>query len=170
MAHRSQPIVWRTIVLAGLTAGALDLVFALIFYGLKGISPERLLQGIATGLFGRSSFQLGFASMAVGVFVHFFASICAALVYYLTSLRFALLTRRPLVSGAVFGIGMYLTMNFVVIPLSRIGFRMPSLGSAIGELCSHIFLFGFSAALIIASARQTAAAMGAQTVQPADHS
>ena len=79
MANRTQTSAWRTVLLAGLTAGALDLLFALTFYGLKGIGPERLLQGIATGLFGRGSFQLGLTSLAVGLLVHFFASICAAL-------------------------------------------------------------------------------------------
>ncbi len=165
MARTSHPVPYLTVLAAGLCGGVLDLVFALVFYGLRGTSPGHLLQGIAFGLLGRQSFQLGAASIALGLFVHFFASVCAATVYYLASRRFTLLIRRPLLSGSVFGVGMYLTMRLVVMPMSRIGFQVPSAASAIGELCSHIFLFGFSIALIIAHAKSPAATIGVPTAQ-----
>ncbi len=58
-----------------------------------------------------------------------------------------MLVRRPLISGAAFGVAVYLFMHLVVIPLSRIPFRVPSLRNVVGELCSHIFLFGIVIAL-----------------------
>jgi hypothetical protein len=151
-ALRSSPL-W--IVLAGgLVAGALDLTFAFLFYGPQGATPLRILQGIASGVLGRGSFEMGLASAALGAFFHFFISLCAAGIYYLVSLRFSFLTRRAVIAGAIFGILMFLAMRYVVIPLSAIKPKPMKVGNAIGELCSHVFLFGMAIAYATSRAHQ----------------
>ena len=130
------------VLAGGLIAGALDLTFALVFYGQHGAAPLRILQGIASGVLGRGSFQMGLASAALGAFFHFFISVCAAAIYYLVSLRFSFLTRRVAISGAIFGVLMFLAMHFIVVPLSAIKPSPMKVGNVIGELCSHVFLFG----------------------------
>jgi uncharacterized membrane protein YagU involved in acid resistance len=131
------------VVLAGgLIAGALDLTFAFVFYGQQGAAPLRILQGIASGVLGRGSLQMGLASAALGAFFHFFISVCAAAIYYLASLRFSFLTRWVAISGAIFGVLMFLAMHFIVVPLSAIKPSPMKVGNVIGELCSHVFLFG----------------------------
>lgn len=50
-------------------------------------------------------------------------------------------------SCAAFGVAMYLAMHCIVLPLSRIGWRLPSLHSVVGELFSHILLLGMVIAL-----------------------
>jgi hypothetical protein len=47
-------------------------------------------------------------------------------------------------------------MHFIVIPLSRLPFRVPSLHNMVGELFSHIFLFGIVIAFGAARARGAA--------------
>jgi uncharacterized membrane protein YagU involved in acid resistance len=141
------------VVLGGLVAGALDLTFAFVFYGLQGAAPGRILQGIASGILGKASFQMGAASVALGAFCHFFTSVCAAFVYYFASGRFAFLTRHIVISGAVFGVLVFLTMHFVVIPLSAIHAGPLKLWNVVGELCSHIFLFGIVIAFAASRAR-----------------
>jgi uncharacterized membrane protein YagU involved in acid resistance len=130
------------VLAGGLIAGALDLTFAFVFYGQQGAAPLRILQGIASGVLGRGSFQMGLASAALGAFFHFFISVCAAAIYYLVSLRFSFLTRRVAISGAIFGVLMFLAMHFIVVPLSAIKPSPMKVGNVIGELCSHVFLFG----------------------------
>jgi len=130
------------VVAGGLIAGALDLTFAFVFYGQQGAAPLRILQGIASGVLGRGSFQMGLASAALGAFFHFFISVCAAAIYYLVSLRFSFLTRRVAISGAIFGVLMFLAMHFILVPLSAIKPSPMKVGNVIGELCSHVFLFG----------------------------
>jgi hypothetical protein len=49
-------------------------------------------------------------------------------------------------------VAMYVVMHFVVIPLSRLPFHLPSLPNVIGELFSHIFLFGMVIAYGVARA------------------
>jgi hypothetical protein len=131
-----------TVLLGGLIAGALDLTFAFVFYWPQGATPLRILQTIASGVLGRGSFEMGATSAALGAFFHFFISVCAAGIYYLASLRIPFLTRRVALAGASFGILMFLAMRLIVLPLSAIGLRPMKVGNAIGELCSHIFLFG----------------------------
>jgi uncharacterized membrane protein YagU involved in acid resistance len=130
------------VLAGGLLAGAGDLTFAFLFYGPSGATPVRILQFIASGVLGQGSFQMGLESAALGAFLHFFISVSAATVYYLVSLRFSFLTRRVLIIGAIFGILMFLTMRFVIVPLSAVKSGPMKLRSVIGELCSHVFLFG----------------------------
>lgn len=140
----------RLCVAAGLLAGALDITFAFIFYGIHGAHPTRILQGIASGLLGPNAYDLGAWTVALGAALHFALSVCAAFVYFTIALRVPALARRPLLGGTLLGIAMYAVMHFVVIPLSRFPFHFPSVRNLIGELCSHIFLFGIVIAVFAA--------------------
>ena len=152
------------VLLCGLLAGAFDLTFAIVFYGLQGATPARILRGIAAGLLGRDvALGSGAWVVVLGALLHFFAAVVAAFVFYALSRRFSILTRRWVLSGAIFGVGMFLFMHFVVIPLSRLHFRVPTLHDTIGELCSHVFLFGMVIAYGVARARAAQSAP-AQTV------
>ena len=148
----SQRQVWRTVAVAGLLAGAFDLTFAFIFYGRQGASPARILRGIASGVLGPGAFTTGSWTVALGAALHFFLALCAAFIFWFASRRLPVLARRPFTSGALFGVAMYVAMHFIVLPLSRVHFRLPSLHNVIGELFSHIVLFGIVIALGVARA------------------
>lgn len=149
----SQRPRWVTVAVAGLLAGASDLIFAFVFYSFQGATPARILRGIAAGLLGHEALTMGSWTLALGAALHFFTAVCAAFVFYALSRRFRFLTRRWVLSGAAFGVGVFLFMHFVVIPLSRLHFRLPTLYNTLGELCSHIFLFGIVIAFGVARAR-----------------
>ena len=147
----SQRQYWITAI-AGLIAATLDISFAFIFNGMHGVTPARILTFIASGLVGPVAKTMGVWSVVLGAVLHYFICLCAAFVYLFVSRRFPLLVRHPLSCGTGFGVAMYVFMNFVVIPLSRIPFHFPSTRSMIGELCSHIFLFGMVIAVGVARA------------------
>jgi uncharacterized membrane protein YagU involved in acid resistance len=113
----------RAILTGGLIAGFLDIVAAFIVYGLRGATPLRILQTIASGLLGSAAFEGGLATAALGLFLHFGIAIGWAAVYYAVSRRLAALSRRPLLSGVVFGAVVYFAMNLVVLPLSAVAKR-----------------------------------------------
>ena len=154
LAGQRRPVPYLPILISGALAGALDITFAFVFYGSRGSAPTRILQVIASGVLGRSAFQLGDASAALGAFFHFFIAISAAAVYYIVSRRLSLLIRRPFLSGAIFGVAMYVAMHFIVLPLSRVGFHWLPLPAVVGEMFSHIFLFGMVIAFGISRAQQ----------------
>jgi uncharacterized membrane protein YagU involved in acid resistance len=143
----------RTIVFAVLLGAALDPTFAFVFYSFQGATPARILRGIAAGLIGREeALAAGVWVPVLGAALHFLIAGCAGFVFYLASRRWPLLARRWAFGGTAFGVAMYVVMHFVVIPLSRLPFHLPSLPNVIGELFSHIFLFGMVIAYGVARA------------------
>ncbi len=117
---RRSPDALRAIGWGGLIGGILDISDALVFYGLRGVPPERLLQGIARGLLGARAIQGGWATAVLGLALHFFIAFAAAAVYYAASRRLRMLRKRPVSSGLLYGIAVFLFMNMVVVPLSAI--------------------------------------------------
>jgi hypothetical protein len=115
------------IVIAGSTAlaGSLDIADALVFYGVQGVSPVRLLQGIATGVLGRAAFKDGLSAALLGITVHFLIA-CIWVTVYLLASRHLPLFRHPFLYGILYGLVIYAVMNYVVLPLSRTG-RAPLL-------------------------------------------
>lgn len=103
----------------GFVAGALDIVYACVFWALKRDVPaQQILQSVAAGLLGEASFEGGWATAVLGLVLHFLIALSMSAAYYLVSRRWALLRRRPLLCGAGYGLLLYAVMNYVVVPLS----------------------------------------------------
>jgi hypothetical protein len=138
----------RVIAGAGLLVGTLDIADAIIFYGLRGVPATRILQGIASGLIGRSAFLHGTRSALLGLVLHFFIATTWAALYLFASRRFPLY-RHPLLYGTLYGILIYIVMNYVVLPLSHIGLRpLPSLVPLINSVAALIVCIGLPLAFI----------------------
>jgi hypothetical protein len=60
-----------TISLAGVIAGILDISAAFIMFGLRGVPPAKILQGIASGLLGKQAFAGGTGTALLGAMLHF---------------------------------------------------------------------------------------------------
>ena len=85
--------------LGTLTVGTLDILDALIFFGLRGSSPVRIFQSIAAGLLGRNAFQGGLATALLGGVLHFFIAFVIVAVYFVVSRRAPALIRHAVVFG-----------------------------------------------------------------------
>jgi uncharacterized membrane protein YagU involved in acid resistance len=143
---------WSTrsaILVGGAIAGALDILFAITFaYVEGGVPPMSLLQTVASGVLGKASYEGGAGAAALGLALHFLISLLFAAAYVLASRRIDVLTKHPVIAGAVFGIGVFLVMRLVVLPLSAFPHpvRFRPLASVL-DLLSHMFLFGVPIAL-----------------------
>jgi uncharacterized membrane protein YagU involved in acid resistance len=109
-----------TILWIGLIAGTLDITDNLIFNMLRGVPPKMVFQYIASGLIGRNSFHLGGKSTALGVLLHYAIAIAWTLVFYAASRKLPVLSRRPVICGLLYGAFVYLFMNLIVLPLTRL--------------------------------------------------
>jgi hypothetical protein len=143
----------RALLLGGLTVGVLDGLDALVFFGLRGVSPARLFQGIASGLLGRLAFEGGMATALLGVLLHFLIAFAVVTTYHVVARRIPGLTRRPWIYGPLYGLLVYAVMNFIVIPLSAIGARSPSTAVLLNGLLIHALGVGLPAALSAKAAR-----------------
>ena len=152
-ADRAMWTPGRALLLGGLTVGVLDGLDALVFFGLRGVSPARLFQGIASGLLGRSAFGGGMATALLGVLLHFFIAFAVVTTYHVAARRIPGLTRRPWIYGPLYGLLVYAVMTFIVIPLSAIGARSPSTSVLLNGLLIHALGVGLPAALSARASR-----------------
>ena len=151
MSRSASPSPLAAIIVAGCIAATIDIVYACSFhYFNSSVPPLRILQVIASGLLGPAAFDGGAASGALGFAAHYGILIGAAGIYYAASRRWQFLVEHALVAGVVFGVGIWLTMNFVVLPLSAAGpFKLSwSLGSVTNALV-HWLLLGPAIALML---------------------
>jgi hypothetical protein len=145
-----------TAAIGGGVGGLLDALYATVLWGfILGSNPAGVWQSVASGLLGKASFTGGGATALLGLALHFFIAFVMALVYVRASRSLPVLTARPIVMGALYGVVLYLVMNFVVVPLSAIGFRPPTLVGSIRALIPHVIFVGPAIALIAARRAQT---------------
>lgn len=137
----------RATLLGGLVVGTLDIADALIFFGFRGVSPTRILQGIASGLLGRDAFAGGLATAALGLALHFFIATVIVGVFVLASRRLRWLVKAPLWTGVLYGVCVWLVMNLVVLPLSAAGPPAFRTVVVINGLLVHMLAVGLPSAL-----------------------
>ena len=139
----------QAVFYAGLLAGTLDIAAAFVVYGLRGATPLRILQSIASGLLGATAYKGGLRTAALGALLHFFIACGADAVFYAASRKLEVLVRRPVISGLLYGVVVYVVMNHVVVPLSAIGRRpfVPSLAAVI--VLVHMLCVGLPIALVV---------------------
>lgn len=98
-----------------------DLLFACSFwYGLYRLPPTRILQNIAAGLLGKRAFLGGANTVALGTLLHYAIMAAMVGVYYLASRRVDALVERPWLYGCLYGVGLFVVMNLIVVPLSAV--------------------------------------------------
>jgi uncharacterized membrane protein YagU involved in acid resistance len=134
----------------------------MLFFSFRGVGPVRILQGVAAGLIGRDAARAGgWQTALLGLAVHFCIATAVVAVYFLASRKLSLLERAPIVCGVAYGIGVWLVMNFLILPLTAAGPpRFTTIG-VVNGLFAHIFCVGLPTALLcrrqFASTRSTAA-------------
>lgn len=135
----------------GLVAGTLDITDALVFSYFRGATPVMVFQYIASGLIGLKSFQLGWTSVVLGVAIHYFIALTWTAVFYIASRRFTVLVRRPVFSGLLYGVAVYLFMNLVALPLSGVPHPLKpvSFVSRVNGVLALMLCIGLTIALLV---------------------
>lgn len=134
-------IIWA-ILLGGLAAGVLDILYAFVVYGplSYGVTPTQVLQSVAAGWIGRQASSAGGMETAgLGLATHFAIATMMAAVYVLLATRIGALTKGALLWGLLYGVALYVAMNYVVVPLSAAATGAFATGSEIGPRLQESF-------------------------------
>jgi len=148
---------FAAMLVGGGIAATLDLVYAFVANGQYGRTPLWVLQSVAAGWLGAAAFGSGAPGGLLGLVSHFAILIAAAGLYFAASRRFAALAIHAVAFGALFGVAVYLFMNFVVLPLSAFPYRLtyPPLRLLEG-FASHAMFVGIPIGLATRWASRTA--------------
>lgn len=140
----------RALLKAIIVCGVLDMAYAVAATLLRGGDIAAMLAGIAAGPFGDGAAGWGPASAILGLAVHFaLMGIMAALLQQALRIS-ALAALPPWLVGLVYGVGLYLVMYGIVLPM-RFGtdFPRPTLARLANGLVPHILLVGLPMAWIL---------------------
>lgn len=117
MASRGQA---KTILIAGIVAASLDILAAILMYYFNtGKPPTRMLQYIASAIFGKEAFQGGISMAMWGLVFHYIIATGFAFLYFFIYPHVKLLWKNRLLSGMLYGLSVWAIMNLVVVPTSN---------------------------------------------------
>jgi len=140
----------ETIFLAGLISGVLDGIAASVVFNIKlGLTPGQVMQYIASAVYGTDAFKGGAYTIIIGTALHFIIAFAAAAIFLYAYPKIKLLRSNTVSTGLAFGLGIWLFMNFLIVPITKI---QPAPFNAMAALISaiwHMVLVGLPIALIV---------------------
>ena len=142
----------RSSVIGGLIIGLLHLIVQVgIVFGLLLKSPYiSSLQFVASGAMGDVAFTGGLATALLGVILEFMMTIIIAGVFVLSADRIPLLRRYVIVGSLLYGFGVFIVMNFIVLPLSAAPtLPAPPMWLFIEIILEHILLIGLPLGILV---------------------
>ena len=140
----------HAIALTGLIVGTLDITSALILTFIRGGTPTRLFQFIASGLLGPRAFQGGPSSAALGLFLHYVIAFGVVIVFWFIFRNLPFARTQTALSGILYGAIVFAVMNLVVLPLSAARPRHALVPDLI-QIAIHMFIIGLPTALLLRS-------------------
>jgi hypothetical protein len=142
----------RLSVIGGLITGTLHLLIQVgLVYGLILKSPLiSSLQYLASGAIGNAAFTGGLTTALLALILEFIMTIIIAGIFILSADRIPLLRRHVIPGSLLYGFGVFIVMNFIVVPLSAAPpLPAPSMWLFIETILEHILLVGLPLGLLV---------------------
>jgi uncharacterized membrane protein YagU involved in acid resistance len=99
---------------------------------------------------GDSAFAGGIVTALLGVLFHFLISIVIAGIFILSADRFPLLCRYAIVGSLLYGFGVFIVMNMIVLPLSATPpLPSPTTPQLIVNIMDHVLVVGLPLGILI---------------------
>jgi uncharacterized membrane protein YagU involved in acid resistance len=139
----------RTIGLATLVAGTLDIIFAIALTLLYGRDPMAMLRYVGSGPYPPAA-DMGTAGAVIGLAVHFTLMAIMAGLYIWFARSRHYLSEMWVRAGIAYGIITYIVMNLIVVPLrfgAPVSVRPVSIAT---QFFAHVLLVGIPIAFIAA--------------------
>ena len=142
----------RYVLLGGFLAGLADTIYPTVKTLMAGKPWFSPWKGVASGLLGKAAGDGGMEMVALGLALHYFICISAAVLLYLLMSRVKFVPRQWIVLGVLYGIAFLLTMNYVILPLSAIGRGIYPLDQLHIHAFWHILLVGVPSGFFVSRA------------------
>ena len=142
----------RLSVIGGLITGTLHLLVQVgLVYGLILKSPFiSSLQYLASGAMGNAAFTGGLATALLAVILEFIITVIIAGIFVLSADRIPLLRRYLIPGSLLYGFGVFIVMNFIVVPLSAApALPAPPMWLFIETILEHMLLAGLPLGLLV---------------------
>ncbi|HLO29038.1 MAG TPA: hypothetical protein VK249_07885 [Anaerolineales bacterium] len=142
----------RLSVIGGLILGMLHLIIQSWFvYSFLEKNPFiSVLQYVASGAMGNAAFAGGPATALLGLILDFLMTTIMAGVFILSIDRIPLLRSHVIPGSLLYGFGVFIVMNFIVLPLSAAPpLPAPSTWLFIEMILEHILLIGLPLGLLM---------------------
>ena len=142
----------RIAVIGGLIIGTANtIIYHWFILSILGGSPlTSVYQYIASGALGEAAFAGGLATALLGLLFHFIVAFIVAGVFILSADRIPLLRRNAIIGSLLYGFGVFIVMNLIVIPLSAAPqLPAPTTIQLIVPIIDHILLIGLPLGLLV---------------------
>jgi hypothetical protein len=142
----------RLSVIGGLIIGMLHLTIQSWFvYSVLEKNPFiSVLQYVASGAIGNAAFAGGTATALLGLVLEFIMTTIIAGVFILGADRIPLLHRHLIPGSLLYGFGVFIVMNFIVLPLSAAPpLPVPPMWLFIEIILEHVLLIGLPLGLLV---------------------
>lgn len=112
----------KAIIFAGFVAGTIDIGAAAL---INWLNPVIILHAIASGFLGKASYFDGMRSALLGLLLQWGMSLLIATIYVMAARRLRWLTASWPRGGLIYGVIIFIVMNYLVVPLSAAWPRHP---------------------------------------------
>lgn len=127
---------------AGFVVGLLDATAAIAHaYFFDGVGPEIIFRYIASGVFGSKAYN-NQHYVGWGIVFHFMIAIGWTFLFYIIYPRLKTIVTTNIFSGMIYGITIWLVMNFMVLPLSKVGLPSFDFLPTFFMILIHVFIIG----------------------------
>ena len=156
-AIASQPVdtrksLLRSILMGTLIMGTLDaIVWHVIVSNLMGGYPLiSIYQYLASGALGNAAFEGGIATALLGLFFHYVVAFAVTAVFMLATDRIPLVRRYAIPASLLYGFGVFIVMNMIVLPLSAAPpMPAPPMPELIMAILDHVLVVGLPLGIIV---------------------
>ncbi len=140
----------KTIVFSGIIAGTLDIVGVIVIYAvlLDKTTAERILQSIASGLFGKEAYAGGMETVLYGLLFHYIIATSWAAGYFFIFPTIPFLRKQKFLSGLFYGVTVWVMMNLVLLPLFNVKMPPFTLQGVLMGIGMLMFFIGLPISLI----------------------
>jgi hypothetical protein len=141
---------YKTIIIAWLVAGTLDISAALLLYYLRtGNNPSRVLQYITSAIIDKTSYTGGTAVNIAGLLLHYIIALLFVTLLFVIYPALRRLFDNRVCWAALYGLFIWAVMNLLVLPLTLLPVQPIQPLKTMESVLVLVLAIGLPATLII---------------------